>query len=126
MTEQFTGGGEQPGEPSLFRGHQRIETDVGMGIAVEGGTTKHLCLWPVERLSIQSCWAKVRAVLGDEATRVKRIVEVTQSDRQSRFDLWVDLADWVEVLACLRRAKHQHRWWVREHVNYCRSPSQMR
>ena len=127
MNEPILGGDEQPGEPSLFRGDRRTETDLGGEFAVqmeevdEVDGTKQLCLWPKERFSIRSCWAKIRETLGaEDVAWVRKIVEVRQTQEQVRFDLWVDSARGIEVLERLRRAKHDHRWWVREHVHYFR------
>ena len=120
MTENSTGGGEQPGEPSSFRGDQR---QTGPGIettGTEGEAIKQLCLWPAEQCSIQTLWSKLRAVLEEDSASVRKVVEVNQRENVSRFDLLVDLNNWVRVLTSLRRAKHQHHWWVREHVNYFR------
>jgi len=120
MTENIIGGGEQPGEPSSYWGDQR-QTGPGIETVMNGGeATKQLCLWPTEKCSIHSMWVKLRAVLCEDSDRVRRVVEVSQRENVSRFDLLVDLDSWVRVLTSLRRAKHQHRWWVREHVNYYR------
>ena len=122
MIHNGIGGGEQPGEPSSFRGDQR-QTGLGVetvGTVVDGEAMKQLCLWPADKCSIQSLWAKLRAVLGEDSASVRKVVEVRQRENVSRFDLLVDLDNWARVLTSLRRAKHQHRWWVREHVNYYR------
>jgi exonuclease III len=119
-------GGVQPGIPSTRRVSQRHEidwegtADINIDENEEEQASKRLCLWPTEMISIQNCWAKVREILngGDLGDCILKIVEVRQTENQKRFDIWVNRRRWPEVLAVLRRAKHQHRWWVRAHKHY--------
>ena len=119
-------GGVQPGIPSTRRISQRLEIDwEGTANNInddeeEAQDSKRLCLWPADMISIQTCWAKVREVIhgGDLGNCILKIVEVRQTEYLKRFDIWVNRRKWSEALTALRRAKHQHRWWVRAHKHY--------
>lgn len=67
---------------------------------------------------MQSMWAKLRVLLGEVVSRIERMVEVRQRENISRFDIWAEQDAAEAILGILRRAKHQHRWWARYHINY--------
>ena len=121
-------GTDQPGIPrsARQRGRERrkvLENPRGDATRVlervaELVGVKRLCIWPHSNISIQVCWNKLQRALGEELSRVKKVVRVRQRNFRIRFDVYVEQEARDRVLETLVTLRSMLGFWVRRHKNY--------